>query len=53
MHIFPPIDLNVQKYPKKGWKFFACGSHHLIIRNFIWGININQEGGGGEYEFQI
>ena len=28
---------------KKGWKFFACGAHPLIMINFCWGKNINQE----------
>jgi len=35
---------------------FACGVHPLVIINFGWGKNINQEGGGGggqKYELQI
>ena len=54
MHIFSPIDLKCTKLPqKKAENLFACGAHHLIIRNCIWGKNINQEGGGAKYEFQI
>ena len=48
MHIFSPIDLKCTKLPKKGWTFFACGAHHLLIINLIWGQNINQKGGGGQ-----
>ena len=35
--------------------FFACGAHPLIVSNFIWGKNINQQGVGlgQKYEFQI
>ena len=40
-HIFPSIDLKCTKLPKNG-------AHHLIIRNFILGKNINQEGVRGK-----
>ena len=64
MHIFSPIGKkysyffpnslkNLQNY-KKGLKFFAFGTHHLIIIYFLWAENINQQGWGGQkYEFQI
>ena len=54
IHIFSPIDSNIQNCNKKGLKFFACGAHPHIIINFIWGKDINQEGAGGQkYEFKI
>ena len=63
MHIFPPIGkkyayfspnwLKIQNCKKKGWQFSTCGAQPLIIINFNWGKNINQEGWGAKYEFQI
>ena len=48
MHIFSPIDLKYTKLQKKRLTFFACSAHYLIIINFCWGKNINQEGGEGK-----
>ena len=47
---FFPNRLNIYKIAKKGWQFFACGAHPLIIINIIWGKHLNQEGrrGGGK-----
>ena len=40
IYIFSTIDL--QNY-KKGLQFFVCGAHDLIVINFLWGKNMNQE----------
>ena len=40
MHIFSPIDLKCTKLPKKRLQ-------PIIITNFFWGKNINQEVGEG------
>ena len=53
MHIFSPTDLKCTKLPEKCLQFFACGAHHLIIRNSIWGQNILQEGRGGNMNFKF
>ena len=50
MHIFPPIDL---KCTKKGWKFLACGAHHV---SFGEKNSIKKGGGGGKnmnFKFNI
>ena len=49
MHIFSPIYLKL----KKDWKYSACGAHPLLITNFIWGKNINQEGGRGKMNLKF
>ena len=49
---FSPIDLKYTKLQKKKRKFFLCGAHPLIVIDFSWG-NINQEGVGKKYEFNI
>ena len=46
-HFFPDW-LKIYKITKKVWKFFPFGAHHLIVINFIWGKNMNEERGGGE-----
>ena len=45
IHILSPIDLKFTK--------FARGAQPFIIINFVWGKNINREGGGQKYELQI
>ena len=51
MHIFSPIDLKFTKLKKK--KKIFCSAHPLNIINFIWGKNINQEGGGQKMNFKF
>ena len=57
MHIFSPIGkknayffpnwLKIYKIAQKMLKFFRLRRAPLILFNFIWGKNINQEGGRG------
>ena len=56
IHIFYPIDSTFTKLQQKRLKILACGAQLLIIIHFIWGKNINQEGGGGKnmiFKFNI
>ena len=52
MHIFSPIDLKYTKLQKKSDNCSPAAP--LVIKNFSWIKNINQERGGGQkYVFQI
>ena len=50
MHNFSPIDLKYSKWQDKAANF-SPAAHPLLILNFIWGININQYGGGLGFYF--